>query len=140
VRPQVRKGCSRFPFDRRKCLICATSHRASAQHFGEGSDGIGGIGGGHPLKCRDCSKQAANESWVQPLSYTSPDSLPLAADVSATGHAHKSCTGRQSLSRGICVSESVKAAGFQTLWRVAYTVRIRARRGALGAQQEVSWT
>jgi hypothetical protein len=48
-----------------------------------------------------CAEQAANEPWVQPLGYTAPDSRPLAADVSATGHGYQSYIGAARAARGI---------------------------------------
>jgi hypothetical protein len=114
--------------------------RPAGEHLREGSDGLHGsylrLAGSQRV---NRAEQATNESWGQ-LGHPDPDARPLGRDVISPGHAHKSCTGHESLSRGICTSKSVKSAGFQTLGRVAYTVRIRARRTAPAARQEAPWT
>jgi hypothetical protein len=113
--------------------------RAMAKHLLKQRHGICGGGGVGRRHESEGVKQAANESWGQ-LGHPNPDARPLGRDVISPGHEHKSCTGHEPLSRGICASESAKSAGFQTLGRVAHTVRIRARRDAPAAQQETQWT
>ncbi len=132
-----RPSCSRQRFKR---LFQGWVLRQAREHLGKCLYGLGcaylGLTGSESV---NRIEQAANESWGQ-LGYPGPEPRPLGRDVTSPGHGCKSCTGRQSLSRGICASETVKSAGFQTLGRVAYTVRIRARRGAQAARQETSWT
>jgi hypothetical protein len=74
---------------------------AHGERLFEESHSVRCCGMGRRGNTAQCAKQAANESWVQPLGYTAPDSRPLAADVSAAGHGYQSYIGAARAARGI---------------------------------------
>lgn len=79
-------------------LLLRQVRPAIARNFLQGGNGFHGVAALRDRQEFKGSEQAANESWGQ-LGYPVPDSRPLAADVSAAGHAYRSYTGAPHLSR-----------------------------------------